>query len=121
MKHVAVSPVTLRLTTIFAVFLYLEITLLMNAGTGLLRVHVTGADNNLIPCRAWVNQNGTRHFRPLKPATATPYARDESFSCDGWFEMSLEEGMASVHIEKGKEWLPSKDPRPEGGALVWRL
>ena len=76
------------------------------ADTGILQVRVTGPDQELTPFRAWVTQNGKQHFHPTEPPTTTPYPKDKSFSCDGWFKMPLAAGPATLHIEKGKEWLP---------------
>ena len=45
-------------------------------------------------------------FKPAEPNTATPYANDSSFSCDGTFTMVVPEGRAVVHVEKGKEYRP---------------
>jgi hypothetical protein len=58
------------------------------------------------PARAWVDVEGGRLFEPVAPDSVTPYDRDLSFSCDGVFTMEVPEGIALVHIEKGKEYLP---------------
>ena len=76
---------------------------------GLLRVRITGADNELIPARAWVDDSaGQRLFQPSAPANCTPYPRDQSFSCDGMFEIALPAGRVVIHAEKvhftGKKW-----------------
>lgn len=60
-----------------------------------------------MPARAWViDSTGVRHFTPDAPASCTPYPRDESFSCDGWFEMALPSGRFTIHVERGKEYIP---------------
>ncbi len=80
------------------------------AETGTLSVTVLDSDGNQIPCRAWIKRGGTTYFEPHKPHTVTPYHRDESFSCDGQFEIRLPSGSATLHIEKGKEWLSQSIP-----------
>lgn len=94
----------------FAIALTLLITsdLTIAADKGILNVRVIDDNGSALSCRAWVEQGGHRHFQPIEPATATPYNRDESFSCDGFFTMALESGPATVHIERGKAWLPQE-------------
>jgi len=69
-------------------------------------VRVVDEQGNLTPVRAWVDVGDTRLFKPAAPVTATPYARDSSFSCDGSFTMVVPDGPVVVHVEKGKEFLP---------------
>lgn len=74
---------------------------------GLLHVRILGADGEMVPARAWVAvSGGERLFRPSAPNHCAPYARDRSFSCDGWFEMEVPAGAVTIHVEKGKEFTP---------------
>lgn len=74
---------------------------------GSLHVRILDADGELVPARAWVDASGgERLFRPAAPKTCVSYPRDRSFSCDGWFEMEIPAGTATVHVEKGKEFRP---------------
>lgn len=70
-----------------------------------IKIRVVDADASLVPARAWVESFGQRMFTP-DDKTATPYARDSSFSFDGKFAMQVPAGRAVVHIEKGKEFRP---------------
>ncbi len=76
------------------------------AETATLHVEVIDAQGEPLPFRGWVRTENEQHFQPHQPETVTPYTRDQSSSCDGWFEMRLPAGTAHLHIEKGKEWLP---------------
>lgn len=69
-------------------------------------IRVVDEDGKVTPARAWVDAAGRRLFKPVAPDTATPYARDRSFSCDGVFTMVVPAGQAIVHVEKGKEFFP---------------
>lgn len=74
--------------------------------TGLLSVKIVDSENRMIPARAWVDANGERHYKPDAPSTCVPYRNDRSFSCDGRFEMRVPVGAVTIHVERGKEWLP---------------
>lgn len=76
------------------------------AAEGRIVVRVEDGEGNVTPARAWVDAAGKRLFEPIDSETATPYARDRSFSCDGFFSMFVPAGKAVVHVEKGKEFLP---------------
>ena len=76
------------------------------SGQARLRVTIHDEVGNQIPARAWVTQGDQQYFQPDSPTTAIAYARDQSFSCPGQFEMTLDSGPVKVHIERGKEWLP---------------
>lgn len=78
------------------------------AAEGRIVVRVVNEQGDPTAVRAWVDANGQRLFQPASPETATPYARDRSFSCDGEFTMVIPQGKAIVHIEKGKEFLPQE-------------
>ena len=69
-------------------------------------IRVLGDAGELTPARAWINVDGKRFFEPTHPNTVTSYAKDRSFSCDGAFTMMVPPGLATVHVEKGKEYLP---------------
>ena len=58
-----------------------------------------------LPCRAWVNVGGKRLFNPTTKS-CTPYAKDRSFSCNGYFLITVPTGKATIHIERGKEYRP---------------
>lgn len=90
--------------------LYAAVTFLapLARSQGVLEVDVVDSRKQPLPCRAWVSTGGMQHFEPVSPAT--PYHRDRSFSCDGSFTMRLPTGPASIHVEKGKEWLPVNQP-----------
>ncbi|MGB0580721.1 MAG: CehA/McbA family metallohydrolase [Limisphaerales bacterium] len=90
----------------------LPLVLLLMAGmcsavdpSGTLAVRVVNLRQEPLPVRAWVDAGGKRFFRPAAPVNATPYDRDRSFSCDGSFRLILPTGPATVHLEKGKEWV----------------
>jgi hypothetical protein len=75
--------------------------------TGIVRVRIVGPNGEATPARAWVDDaSGNRLFQPREPSTCTPYPRDRSFSCDGWFELAAPAGRVVVHVEKGKEYTP---------------
>ncbi|HUV65568.1 MAG TPA: CehA/McbA family metallohydrolase, partial [Sedimentisphaerales bacterium] len=58
-----------------------------------------------LPCRAWVSVADKRLFLPATES-CTAYARDRSFSCDGFFVIEAPAGNAVIHIERGKEYRP---------------
>ncbi len=62
-----------------------------------IKIRVVDADASLVPARAWVDSSGQRMFTP-DDKTATPYARDTSFSFDGEFAMKVPAGRAAVHL-----------------------
>ena len=72
----------------------------------LLSVKVVDEKGDTLPCRAWVESGGARLFRPASPAESTPYERDQSFSCPGYFSIRVPGKEASIHVEKGKEYQP---------------
>jgi hypothetical protein len=75
---------------------------------GLLQGTVHGEDNSSpMPCRVWIELRDTRYFRPETPSTS--YKKDRSFSCSGTFSIRVPAGKATVHIERGKEFLPIND------------
>ena len=84
--------------------------------TGVLKVRVFDHQQTkhrnpkVLPVRAWVDAGGERHFQPQAPTSATPYAKDRSFSCEGEFTMVLPTGKATLYVEKGKEWVARKVP-----------
>ena len=80
------------------------------AADGRLEIRIVDGSGELTPARAWVDVAGVRLFKPVAPETATPYARDRSFSCDGVFTVVVPAGPAVVHIEKGQEFLPADIP-----------
>jgi len=57
------------------------------------------------PCRAWVSVGEERFFNPATKS-CTPYAKDRSFSCNGYFLITVPAGKATIHIERGKEYRP---------------
>ncbi len=67
-------------------------------------IRETGSEAPL-PCRVWVESSGKRWFPP-EGSPCTVYDRDRSFSCDGQFTMSVPPGKATIHVERGKEYLP---------------
>ncbi len=78
----------------------------MGGQVGRVVVTVREADGDgLLPCRAWVDFEGKRHFQPAD-ASCTPYPRDRSFSCEGRFEIEVPAGRATIHVERGKEYPP---------------
>lgn len=76
------------------------------AEDGLVKVRIVDAAGNKTAARAWIDAGEQRLFKPTAPDTATPYAKDRSFSCDGEFVMAVPEGRATIHVEKGKEFVP---------------
>jgi hypothetical protein len=101
--------------SMFVIFLTAVLTCLPALGadlsadrhdTGSISVTIreTGAETPL-PCRAWVNVADERFFNPATK-TCTPYAKDRSFSCDGYFVIAVPAGQATVHVERGKEYWP---------------
>jgi len=74
-------------------------------GNGYIEVTVRGdKDLEPMPCRAWIESGETRYFTPETPAT--PYDRDFSFSCRGFFRIRVPAGEAAIHIERGLEFIP---------------
>ena len=61
-----------------------------------------------LPCRAWVEASGKRLFQPATGPSA-PYERDRSFSCDGRFSVEVPPGKVVVHVERGKEYVPTEE------------
>ncbi|MBN2315650.1 MAG: CehA/McbA family metallohydrolase [Sedimentisphaerales bacterium] len=57
------------------------------------------------PCRAWVSVGKERLFNP-NTKSCTPYTKDCSFSCNGYFVITIPTGTATIHIERGKEYRP---------------
>ena len=76
------------------------------AETARLSIRIVDENGDTTPARAWVEVDGRQFFKPSTPETATAYARDKSFSCDGVFTMELPTGDAVAHVEKGKEYIP---------------
>ncbi|HUV41848.1 MAG TPA: CehA/McbA family metallohydrolase [Sedimentisphaerales bacterium] len=62
-------------------------------------------DSASVPCRAWVTAAGQQLYKPLTKS-CTPYEKDQSFSCDGYFVMTVPPGEITIHLERGKEYLP---------------
>jgi len=67
-------------------------------------VHEPASDAPLA-CRAWVEAGGERFFEPVTESS-TPYKKDGSFSCNGRFVINVPAGKATIHVERGKEYLP---------------
>jgi hypothetical protein len=109
MKRAIATSGILQLLTLLP-FLIPTFPQLAIADSGSLKIRVVDEGGALLPCRAWVDQSNKRLFIPSQPPSTTPYERDQSFSCDGWFEMVTPAGQAIVHIEKGKEWFPKNIP-----------
>lgn len=76
------------------------------AGNSRVSIRIVDERGKVTPARVWIQTGGTRLFIPSAPDTATVYARDRSFSCDGLFSMEIPAGNAVFHIEKGKEYIP---------------
>ncbi|MFK7822141.1 MAG: hypothetical protein AB8G99_25825, partial [Planctomycetaceae bacterium] len=77
-----------------------------HAEDGRITAHVVDESGDVLPARAWIDAGGTRLFQPIEPTSATAYAKDRSFSCDGKFTMVVPEGEVTVHVERGKEFVP---------------
>ena len=78
----------------------------LGVGTGDISVTIKENDSSApLPCRAWVSVGDKRLFNPTTPF-CMPYARDQSFSCNGSFIMTVPSGKAIIHIERGKEYRP---------------
>ncbi len=69
-------------------------------------IRIVDESGNTTPARVWIDVDNQRFFEPIAPQTATVYANDQSFSCDGEFTMEVPAGNAVVHVEKGKEYTP---------------
>ncbi len=91
---------------VLSVVMFAVIPSFCSAADGEISVQVVDQNGDVTPVRAWVEVSGEQLFQPTLPDTATPYARDRSFSCDGRFTMTLPVGKAVVHVEKGKEFFP---------------
>ncbi|MCP4784613.1 MAG: CehA/McbA family metallohydrolase [Fuerstiella sp.] len=91
---------------VLSIVMFAVIPSLCGAADGHISVQVVNQKGDVTPIRAWVEVNGRQLFQPTLPDTATPYARDRSFSCDGHFTMTLPAGRAVVHVERGKEFVP---------------
>jgi hypothetical protein len=75
-------------------------------GTGFVEVTVVEEGKvDLLPCRAWIEINNSRYYRP-ESANCVPYVRDMSFTSNGKFKIKVPVGNAIVHVERGKEYLP---------------
>ncbi len=106
-----------RITLAFIVALM--ISSLGVAADGRIEIRIVDSEGEPTPARAWVDAGGQRLFRPVTPGTATPYAKDRSFSCDGSFAIVTPAGPAVVHVEKGKEFIPvNVDVVVSGGETV---
>ena len=99
-KHKTSSRFLVSITLVWFVFLGISPSSLV-ADSGLLSIRVLDEDGKTTPARAWVDTKDQRLFEPQSPDSATPYARDQSFSFDGSFIMDTPAGNAIVHIEKG--------------------
>jgi len=72
---------------------------------GYLEVTVREADNpDPMPCRAWIQSGTSQYYYP--ETAAIVYDKDESFACDGRFRILVPAGDATIHIERGKEFVP---------------
>ncbi|MEO1996164.1 MAG: hypothetical protein ABGZ17_12905, partial [Planctomycetaceae bacterium] len=91
---------------VLSIVMFAVIPSFCSAADGHISVEVVDQNGDVTPVRVWVEVSGEQLFHPTVPDTATPYARDRSFSCDGRFTMTLPAGQAVVHVEKGKEFLP---------------
>jgi hypothetical protein len=69
-------------------------------------IRIVDESGNTTPARVWIDVDSQRFFEPITPQTATVYANDQSFSCDGVFTMEVPAGNAVIHVEKGKEYTP---------------
>ena len=69
-------------------------------------IRIVDESGTTTPARVWIDVDSQRFFQPIAPQTATVYANDQSFSCDGVFTMEVPAGNAVVHVEKGKEYTP---------------
>ncbi|MCP4261372.1 MAG: hypothetical protein GY774_28305, partial [Planctomycetes bacterium] len=101
------NHITLKLVIIISLVVVLSGSPnIFGADTGELSVSVHEPNARIpLPCRAWVSVGDERFFNPATKS-CTPYARDRSFSCDGYFIIKVPVGKAVVHIERGKEYLP---------------
>jgi len=76
----------------------------VRADTGAVSVTVCEAGSDApLPCRAWVNIGSERLFKPITES-CTPYGKDRSFSCDGYFVIEVPVGKVVIHVERGKEY-----------------
>ena len=100
------APGQVTFKRVLTVLIYVVAQSCCGAAEGHVSVQVVDQNGEITPARAWVDVNGKRLFQPTQPDTATPYAKDKSFSCDGRFSMALPAGKATIHVEKGKEFLP---------------
>ena len=97
-------PKALTVTIISIIVLLFPVGARAQTGTLSVTVHEPESTAAL-PCRAWVNTAGEQFFKPLTNS-CTPYDKDQSFSCDGYFTIKLPPGKAVIHVERGKEYLP---------------
>jgi len=73
---------------------------------GILIARIYEADSDsLTYCRAWATAGDLHCFSPVA-STGTPYIKDKSFSCNGEFILRLPAGSWTLHVEKGKEYIP---------------
>lgn len=107
MFNLRLSNLRVRISTrLFSLLISCSPYLCFAQDTGLLAVTIVDSNQRMIPARVWVDADGERHFKPEAPSTCVPYRNDRSFSCDGQFEMRIPVGSATIHVERGKEWLP---------------
>lgn len=75
-------------------------------GVGRLRVEVVERGSRRpVPCRGWVDSYGKRLFEP-ESTGSLPYKKDRSFACAGTFQMEVPVGAVTIHVERGKEYVP---------------
>lgn len=97
-----------RLRLLLAIFIVEGLACLPCPGAETGDVSVTIYESGSLvpqPCRAWVSVGDKRFFEP-KTKSCTPYAKDRSFTCNGYFTITVPAGKAMIHIEKGKEYRP---------------
>ncbi len=94
----------LTLIVFLGTLLACQPALAADTGSISVTIHESGSEAPL-PCRAWVSIADKRLFQPVTES-CTPYARDRSFSCDGFFVIEAPAGKATIHAERGKEYRP---------------
>ena len=92
-------------TLVVCVFFGFHANIAAQDFTATLRGTIVDEQGKQAAARVWIETANGRYFKPDEPENNI-YEKDRSFSTLGKFSIKLPAGKATVHIEKGKEFLP---------------